>query len=87
MCWATTSLEDALDWACRRGIRFGGETLYVYEVDMVDPEVDTNMHRPGSEGPISSVMSMHGIVRAVRCAIPVDACLNKWCKSMCNLCP
>lgn len=86
MCWATTSLENALDWACRRGMRSGGDTLYVYDVDLVDPEVDTNMHRPGSDGPISSVMSPHGIVRAVRCAVSAQACMNTSYKAMCDEC-
>lgn len=66
MCFATTSHRDALDWAYRRGIRHGGDTLYVYEVEMEDPEVDINMHRPGSLGPVTSVMSPRGrVVRVV----------------------
>jgi hypothetical protein len=63
MCFATTSLEDALKWAYRRGLRWGGDMLYVYEVDLVDPEVDVNMHRPEVlQEPTSSVMSPKGSV-------------------------
>lgn len=62
MCFATTSLDGALDWAYRRGLRWGGDTLYVYEVDLVDPEVDVNMHRPGVLEELTSVMSPEGTV-------------------------
>lgn len=64
-CFATTSIADALDWAYRRGLRWGGDTLYVYEVDLVDPEVDVNMHQPGTSEELTSVMSPRGTV--VRC--------------------
>lgn len=70
MCFATTSREDALRWAYQRGIRHGGDWLYVYEDEMIEPEVDVNMHRPGSDEPITSVMSrrgrVHRIVQVVR---------------------
>jgi len=66
MCYATTSIDNALDWAYRRGLRHGGDVLYVYEVDMAEPEVDVNMHRPGVDEPITSVMSPQG--RVVRVA-------------------
>lgn len=62
MCFATTSLDHALDWAYRRGLRHGGDVLYVYEVDMVEPEVDINMHRPGGDERKTSVMSSRGHV-------------------------
>ncbi len=62
VCFATTCLKDALDWAYRRGIRHGGDMLYVYEVEMVDPQVDVNMHPPGSSEPVRSVMSSRGRV-------------------------
>ena len=62
MCFATTSLDDALHWAYSRGIRYGGETLYVYEVEMVDAEPDVNMHGPDPTGPYTSVMSSKGTV-------------------------
>ena len=65
MCFATTSMDEALDWAYRRGIRHGGRTLYVYEIEMADPQVDVNAHPPGTDGPITSVMSPCGRVLAV----------------------
>ncbi len=57
MCFATTDLDDALHWAYWRGIRHGGDMLYVYEVEMFDPEVDVNMHGSGSPELITSVMT------------------------------
>lgn len=71
MCFAIVSLEHALDWAYRRGIRHGGEIIYVYEVEMDNPKVDVNMHRPGAEGPVTSVMSPKGRVVKVAVEIPV----------------
>jgi hypothetical protein len=68
--FATTSREQALDWAYRRGIRHGGDYLFVYEVEMAEPEVDINMHRPGSDEPITSVMSPCGKVIRVVEAVP-----------------
>lgn len=66
MCFATTSREQALDWAYQRGIRHGGDMLYVYEVELTEPEVDVNMHQPGSGAPITSVMSACGrVIRVV----------------------
>jgi len=59
-CYATTSLEQALDWAYRRGLRRGGRTLCVYEVEMLDPEVDINAHPPGVDQELTSVMSPAG---------------------------
>ena len=66
MCFATISMEAALDWAYRRGIRHGGDMLYVYEVEMEDPQVDINMHAQGVDQAITSVMSPRG--RVVRLA-------------------
>jgi hypothetical protein len=67
MCFATTCLEHALHWAYQRGICHGGDTLYVYEVEMSDPEVDVNMHRAGTLEPITSAMSARGrVIRLVR---------------------
>ncbi|NYI99950.1 hypothetical protein HNR19_000649 [Nocardioides thalensis] len=71
MCFATVSLDEALDWAYRRGIRHGGDTLYVYEVEMEDPQVDVNAHPLGSEGPVTSVMSPRGRVVRVAHEVPV----------------
>jgi hypothetical protein len=62
MCFATTTIEQALDWAYRRGLRHGGDLLYVYEVEMLEPQVDVNMHGQGTEPPITSVMSPSGCV-------------------------
>ncbi len=73
MCFATVVQDEALDWAYRRGIRHGGDALYVYEVDMEDPQVDVNAHRPGSLGPITSVMSPRGRVVRVVAEVAVSA--------------
>src|SRR5690606_7191765 len=54
VCFATTSIDDALDWAYQRGIRWRGDVLYVYEVDLVDPEIDVNMHSRGAVEEITS---------------------------------
>ena len=62
MCFATVSREQALRWAYQRGIRHGGDELHIYEVEMLAPQVDINMHRPGSDGPVTSVMSPCGTV-------------------------
>jgi hypothetical protein len=62
MCFATTSADAALQWAYSRGIRFRTPTLYVYEVEMFDPRVDVNMHRPGIDQEITSVMAPRGRV-------------------------
>lgn len=72
MCFATTSRAEALDWAYRRGLRHGGDTLYVYEVEVESPEVDVNMHRPGSDGPITSVMSARAQVVRIVESVPVE---------------
>lgn len=77
-CFATVCSEHALDWANRRGIRHGGDTLYVYEVEMVDPEVDVNMHRPGTDGPISSVMAEYGYVVRIAVQLPVAEHPEQW---------
>jgi len=55
MCFATTSSDHALKWAYSRGVRYKGDTLYVYEVEPSDPQVDVKMHRPGIEQKITSV--------------------------------
>jgi hypothetical protein len=45
MSWATTSEEMAFAYACGNGLHLAErETLYVYEVEMTDPEVDINVH-------------------------------------------
>jgi hypothetical protein len=86
VCFATTSQDDALDWACRRGIRHRGDILFAYQVEMEDPQVDINMHRPGSLDPITSVMSHRGIVVGVALAVPATDCRNTWVKQFCAPC-
>lgn len=86
VCFATTSLDDALDWACRRGIRHGGDFLLVYEVAMDEPEVDVNMHQPGSDETITSVMSARGVVIALVLSIPTSECTNPIAHGFCP-CP
>lgn len=73
MCFATTSQEDALHWPYHRGIRHGGDLLYVYEVELLDPQVDVNMHRPGALEHITSVMSSQGrVIRLVQALAKAD---------------
>lgn len=36
--------------------------LYVYKVELLEPQVDVNMHRPGADEPVTSVMSRRGRV-------------------------
>ena len=64
MCWATTSLDAALQWALQRG-RHIGPILYVYEVALDDVLVDINVHRVGTLEDLTSVMSPHGRVVAL----------------------
>jgi hypothetical protein len=71
MCFATVSEEEALAWAYRRGIRHGGDTLFVYEVEMDDPEVDTNAHGQRTWETVTSVMAPRGRVMAARRAVAV----------------
>jgi hypothetical protein len=67
VCFACIDIEVALDWAYSRGIG-KGSVLHVYEIDMLDPEVDVNVHNRadyGSGHSITSVMSTQGTVRRV----------------------
>jgi hypothetical protein len=64
MCWATTSIESALQWALQRG-RNVGPILYVYEVALCDVIVDINVHQTGTEEELTSVMSPLGRVVVV----------------------
>ena len=61
MCFAIVSPAVALQWAYQRGFVHGGGDLFVYEVELTDPEVDVNMHGQGSCRPIESVMSPRGM--------------------------
>jgi hypothetical protein len=71
-CFATTSIDEALHWASQRAVS-AGEVLNVYEVEMVEPEVDVNVHPHGSYGDITSVMSHTGrVVRLVRQVSPKE---------------
>ncbi|GAA1150736.1 hypothetical protein [Nocardioides aquiterrae] len=64
MVWATTDPKAALEWA-RLRYPLSGDTLFVYEVDLVDPEVDTNHHRDWETGPFVSVMAPAGTVTSL----------------------
>lgn len=66
MAWAYTDEAQALKRARSTSSSYGS-TLYVYEVELDDPEVDTNVHRPGYTGPVTSVMAPSG--RVIRLAI------------------
>jgi hypothetical protein len=65
MFWATTSPEEAMGWAFQsNGIRLRGlglDRLYVWEVELDDPEVDANYHtnRVGRL-PLTSVRASSG---------------------------
>lgn len=62
--WATTDYERALYWARKRNTS-ADSTLYVYEVELDDPEVDVNVHH-GTREAITSVMAASGrVVRLV----------------------
>lgn len=86
MCFATTSQDAALDWACRRGIRHGGDVLFVYEVQLEHPQVDVNMHGAGSLEAITSVMSPTGIVVGLAKELATTDCRNPLGKAFCP-CP
>ena len=81
MCFATTSEDDALGRAYQRGID-KGSILYVYEVEMADPEIDVNMYPP--RGPVddsehvTSVMSHQGRVMRVVREVPVVEYPDAW---------
>jgi hypothetical protein len=65
MFWATTDAEAAMQWAFQRGrLRLepqGYDRLYVWEVELNDPEVDFNYHPVRREGvPVTSVMAASG---------------------------
>lgn len=86
MCWATTDVEAAFRWACQRNHSDPDRTtLFAYEVELTDPEVDTNvhgiLHSYWFDDPITSVMAPEGVVRRVYeqralsvCTRPVGIC-------------
>ena len=67
MYWATTDLDTALRWALQRKVHLG-PTLYVYEVELDGPEVDTNMHRVRTpdEAPTSIMAPSGRVIRLVQ---------------------
>jgi hypothetical protein len=54
--FATTDQAAALQGARQRQ-RHVGDTLSVYEVEVVEPEVDVNLHRRGMPAEVPSVMA------------------------------
>lgn len=91
MCFATTSRDIALDWACRRSLRDETrDTLYLFVVELAEPEVDTNMHGrmkyPGRDDDISCVMSPRGRVVALAESIAIDDCDNELGRGFCAAC-
>lgn len=65
MCFATTDQAAALQWTYQR-CRQHGPVMYVYEVELVDPMVDVNMHnercRLSADEIVTSVMASKGTV-------------------------
>ena len=59
--WATTEVDDALNWA-NRGYTPPGSILYVYEVDLVDVRFDINFPPEKSTTDAVSVMGSSGTV-------------------------
>ena len=57
MCFATTIFDHALHWAYQRGLSHGGDMLYVYEVELDEPQADINYVSLGADGLPTSVMS------------------------------
>lgn len=81
MCFATTSEDDALRWAYQRGIN-KGPVLYVYEVAMLDPQVDVNMYPQRAplleDQVVTSVMSHEGTVLRLVRAVPLSDYDDAW---------
>ncbi|WP_110208584.1 hypothetical protein [Nocardioides daejeonensis] len=79
MFWATTDIAAALDWAYRKG-RFALDNpgsftrLYVWQVELDDPEVDVNMHNRWNTEPdeITNVMARAGRFQRLVKDIPVS---------------
>lgn len=91
MCFATTSREVALDWACRRNISDPNrDTLFVFVVALTEPEVDTNMHGrmhyPGRDEEITCVMSPRGRVVDVAETVAIADCDNDLGRGFCVAC-
>lgn len=67
--FADTDPEVALGWACRNGQHDPHrDTLYVYRVDLTEPEVNPNVHSPWrgpDSGEVHSVMAPKAVVDEV----------------------
>jgi hypothetical protein len=81
MCFATTSEEEALGQAYQRGVRHGGETLYVFEIALLDPEVDVNMHPPGLDHEVTCVMSPRGEVIRIAREVALEDYPDRWLRA------
>lgn len=92
MCFATTSVDLALDWACRRSLGDPGrDTLYVFRVELDEPEVDTNIHGtrcwPGRrDEEITSVMAPRGRVVGIELTSSTADCDNSLGRGVCAAC-
>jgi hypothetical protein len=91
MCFATTSIETAIRWACQRNLRNEDrDSLLVYEVEMESPEVDTNMHGwmryPSQNEAVTSVMAPSGRVIALIRAVPIAECDHPMGRGFCVAC-
>jgi hypothetical protein len=78
MFWATTDLEAALGWAYQKGVRLGYDRLYVWEVELDGPEVDTNMHQNRWNLPVTSVMAPTGRFVRVAQEVALADYKNRW---------
>ena len=68
MCFATIDEDAALQWAYQRS-RHRGPVMFVYEVDLVGPMVDVNVHNDccwiAAGETVTSVMAESGSVRRI----------------------
>ena len=89
-CFATTSSDAALGFACQRTLsRADRDTLFLYRVDMDDPEVDTNWHNerwfPGAE-PVTCVMAQRGAVAELVRELVIAECAATDLRAFCEAC-
>lgn len=89
MCFATTCFRSALQWAHQRRIRSGGgPVLRVYEVDLLDPEVDTNAEGWWKrDGGARSVMAPSGVIAYLHLALDEEGYVERAMLDELHRCP